>query len=51
MPARCSPQPPDQLRRVLCCACRDMLEAVQQRYGPLERCADPHGEVAKNFKV
>ena len=30
---------------------RDMLAAVQERYGALQRCADPHGEVAKNFKV
>lgn len=30
----------------------DMVAAVQQRYGtPLERCVDPLGEVAKNFRV
>lgn len=28
-----------------------MLGAVQAAYGPLERCADPAGEVAKNFRV
>ncbi|KAL4458905.1 hypothetical protein ABPG75_013770 [Micractinium tetrahymenae] len=30
---------------------RDLLQVVQARYGELERCADPRGEVAKNFKV
>ncbi|KAL4431656.1 hypothetical protein ABPG77_001498 [Micractinium sp. CCAP 211/92] len=30
---------------------RELLQAVQARYGALERCADPRGEVAKNFKV
>lgn len=28
-----------------------MLGTVQAAYGPLERCADPAGEVAKNFRV
>lgn len=28
-----------------------MLGAVQAAHGPLERCADPAGEVAKNFRV
>ena len=31
--------------------CRDMLGAVEARFGDLERCADPRGEVAKNFRV
>ncbi len=33
------------------CCCRDLLAAVQRDYGQLERCADPRGEVAKNFRV
>lgn len=30
---------------------RELLEAVQARYGALHRLADPSGEVAKNFRV
>lgn len=30
---------------------RELLGAVQARYGELQRCDDPRGEVAKNFKV
>ncbi|KAI3436185.1 hypothetical protein D9Q98_002240 [Chlorella vulgaris] len=30
---------------------KDLLAAVQRDFGQLERCADPRGEVAKNFRV
>jgi cyclic pyranopterin phosphate synthase len=30
---------------------RELLSSVQERFGPLERCLDPRGEVAKNYRV
>lgn len=31
--------------------CRELLGSVEERFGALERCPDPRGEVAKNYRV
>ena len=30
---------------------KEMMEQIEAEYGTLTRCADPHGEVAKNFAL
>ena len=30
---------------------QEMVQRVEETYGPLQRCADPRGEVAKNFTL
>jgi GTP 3',8-cyclase len=30
---------------------QEMKADVEREFGPLQRCADPHGEVAKNFTL